>query len=343
MRDLNREAWFLYTVTSIEHFERCAQACQDFAQLFDQLMTKHDAHGYANLDYWVKEYYGHAKEIRRLIELVKLGDYLPMRSELNDARASYKGIIEQPLGWMTPDEEKAWEEAFSRLSSLCGMSHEAMYNNEWAGLYWVNREEHKHEQELVDRDDGYVGDYEWYITESQAEGLLPKPNAYPSYIVDKPRPCRAGETCPWTGVWVPEQALTEGLEHFSITFAVAGRPMQPAYRIVADYYETLDDDPEIPSVNHIVKTKAEDAIWYPVVQAEVATTEKPIASAGGRLRAEPKDIVPKTGWWHSPAKPNGQYLHYFEQGQHFPDTHTTSYGSVIWGFDPNEQKDPPQR
>ena len=65
MRDLNREAWFLYTVTSIEHFERCAQACQDFAELFDQLMTKHDAHGYANLDYWVKEYFGHAKEIQR--------------------------------------------------------------------------------------------------------------------------------------------------------------------------------------------------------------------------------------------------------------------------------------
>lgn len=62
-----------------------------------------------------------------------------------------------------------------------------------------------------------------------------------------------------------------------------------------------------------------------------------------RLRAEPNDLVPKTGWWHSTAKPNGQALHYFEAGQRFPDWHTTSYGSVIWGYDPDEQKEPPKR
>jgi hypothetical protein len=62
-----------------------------------------------------------------------------------------------------------------------------------------------------------------------------------------------------------------------------------------------------------------------------------------RLRAEPNTLVPKSGWWHSLAKPNGQYLHWFEQGQHFPDTQSTDYGSVIWGFDPDEQKEPPKK
>lgn len=62
-----------------------------------------------------------------------------------------------------------------------------------------------------------------------------------------------------------------------------------------------------------------------------------------RLRAEPNDLVPKTGWWHSQAKPNGQYLHWFEAGQRFPDWHSTNYGSVIWGFNPDEQKEPPKK
>ena len=76
--------------------------------------------------------------------------------------------------------------------------------------------------------------------------------------------------------------------------------------------------------------------------AAVETAES-VTSPTGRLRAEPNDLVPKTGWWHSQAKPNGQALHYFEAGQHFPDWHTTHYGSVIWGFDPDEQKEPPKR
>ena len=352
MRDLNQETWFLYTVTSIEHFERCAQACQDFVELFDQLMTKHEVHGRGNLDYWVKTYYGHAKDIRRLIELVKLGDYLPMSDELNDADTSYKGIIEQILSWMTTEEEEKWDAAFARLSSLCGISHEAMRNNEWKGLNWANQEENKDEenfQEMLDRDDGHVGDYEWYVIESQDEGLLPKPDPYPQYFVDKSRSCRAGETCPWTGVWVPEQALSEGLEHFNLAFAVAGRPMQPAYRIVAWVKDETFSDPEyLASVGEesdddpifYPETKAEDALWYPVVQVEA---ESQPAASSSRLRGLPSEIVPQTGWWHTPALKGAQGLRYFEQGQRFPETRTTDYGGVIWGYDPDQQKDPPQK
>ena len=63
----------------------------------------------------------------------------------------------------------------------------------------------------------------------------------------------------------------------------------------------------------------------------------------GRLRAERNEIVPKTGWWHSIARPNGQTLHYFEAGQHFPDWQYTKTGEVIWDFDPNQQKAPPKK
>ena len=88
--------------------------------------------------------------------------------------------------------------------------------------------------------------------------------------------------------------------------------------------------------------------WVYVEMLPDAYEDLPLAEAAarpptGRLRAEPNALVPKTGWWHSTAKPNGQALHYFEAGQRFPDWHTTNYGSVIWGYDPDEQKEPPRK
>ncbi len=342
MRDLNKEAWFLYQVTSIEHFERCAQACQEFAKD------------------WANEYYDYAKDIRRYIELAKLGDYMPISSELGSVSPSWRGIEDRIDSRMSKETEDALRAAFDRMSAPCAYSYEAMRSNEWAGITWLEREERKDEegfQELLDRDDGYEVEYiEQAINRLQENGLLPKPDHPPQYRIDKTRSCRAGETCPWTGVWVPEQALTEGLEKFSIAFAMAGRPMQPAYRIVKDVVELIPstltegdrvtliwpEEPGAADYERHIETRAEDALWYPVVQVESDTVVK-AATPTGRLRAEPNDLVPKTGWWHSQAKPNGQALHYFEAGQRFPDWHTTQYGSVIWGFDPDEQKEPPKK
>ena len=63
----------------------------------------------------------------------------------------------------------------------------------------------------------------------------------------------------------------------------------------------------------------------------------------GRLRGLRNEIVPKTGWWHSLARPSGQALHYFEAGQHFPDWQFTTTGEVIWDFDPDKQAPPPKK
>ena len=347
MRDLNREAWFLYQVTSIEYFERCAQACQEFAEVFDQLMTKHDVHGRGNLDFWVQEYYRYARDIRRNIELVKLGDYTPMMRMIFAPSTSYRGISEQILSWMTDEERKAWKAAFERLSMPCSTANQAMESNEWAGITWLEREERKDEedfQELLDRDDGIAGeDCEWYVNRLQEMGFLPKPEHYPQYQIDKTRSCRPGEPCPWTGVWIPEPALTGGLEKFSLAFAMAGRPMQPVYRIVSMKKVTMyEPDPEIREImgedaDHTTFspiTKAEDALWYPVVQADTGAEARP---DHGRLRGLPNEPVPKTGWWWSPAFTGKEALKHFKQGEHFPPTETTNYGGVFWYYDADRQ------
>jgi len=93
------------------------------------------------------------------------------------------------------------------------------------------------------------------------------------------------------------------------------------------------------SIDHMVYPK--DLMSYArKLRNEGATSPD---STVGRLRGLPNEVIPKTGWWHSPAKPNEQYLHWFEAGQHFPDIHSTSYGSVGWGYDPDEQKESPKK
>ena len=57
----------------------------------------------------------------------------------------------------------------------------------------------------------------------------------------------------------------------------------------------------------------------------------------GRLRALPNDVVPKTGDWWSPAFHGANQVRRFEQGERFPATETTSYGAVIWYYDPERQ------
>ena len=72
--------------------------------------------------------------------------------------------------------------------------------------------------------------------------------------------------------------------------------------------------------------------------------EETVTSANhGRLRAERNELVPKTGWWHSIARPNGQALHYFEAGQRFPDWQFTKTGEIIWGYDPDQQPPSPKK
>lgn len=68
----------------------------------------------------------------------------------------------------------------------------------------------------------------------------------------------------------------------------------------------------------------------------VARTEE------GRLKGYPNEVVPKTGWWGTPALKEDAWR-YFKQGEHFPATHTTSYGSVIWSYDPTQQQEPPKK
>jgi Immunity protein 72/Immunity protein 71 len=188
---------------------------------------------------------------------------------------------------------------------------------------------------------------------SQKQDPLFGPFNIPSHLSDVPTPtdttANTGEALPITGIWEPEWEISPGLfksltgtpakvEKGCMNYLLAGT--------IAPQYKDGELDPEINVTWRLIWAdhRYEDGI-IPEEEKEYLAEAAPEAPRPptGRLRAEPNDLVPKTGWWHSTAKPNGQYLHYFEAGQRFPDWHTTHYGSVIWGFDPDEQKEPPRK
>ena len=93
------------------------------------------------------------------------------------------------------------------------------------------------------------------------------------------------------------------------------------------------------AITHMVYPK--DLVAYARKQRDEGETVSHPNS--GRLRGLPSEVVPQTGWWHTPALKGAQGFRYFEQGQRFPATRTTGYGDVIWNYDPDQQKDPPQK
>ena len=164
----------------------------------------------------------------------------------------------------------------------------------------------------------------------------------PQFDIDYSRACKTGETVPWTGVWYPET----GLDRYSLAFAIKGQPMQPAYHVDRTAEDARQEaiaqglDLTIDDYDDVEVTRAVPTTWHPLVASTKSVHARPPT---GRLRAERNEIVPKTGWWHSIARPNGQALHYFEAGQRFPDWQFTKTGEVIWDFDPNQQQPPPKK
>ena len=77
----------------------------------------------------------------------------------------------------------------------------------------------------------------------------------------------------------------------------------------------------------------------PEEEAQYCAPPVPVPSAppDGKLRAQPGEVVPKTGDWWSPAFQGANQVRHFEQGERFPAIETTNYGVVIWYYDPDRQ------
>ncbi|MFM0157464.1 pentapeptide repeat-containing protein [Paraburkholderia sediminicola] len=97
----------------------------------------------------------------------------------------------------------------------------------------------------------------------------------------------------------------------------------------------FDDTPEARRVVAMSNTGKQDCIeWCSLVPD---TNAPVLPSSSSRLKGNPGELVPQSGWWMSPALGSEQGRRYFEAGQKFPDTEMTDWGRVIWSYSPNDQ------
>ena len=205
-------------------------------------------------------------------------------------------------------------------------------------------------QELDTRTSGLLTTCEGDDTPVVAYGMavmfrpLNAPFNYPSRLPDVPTPIdntiNTGDTVPLTGIWEPEWEISPGLfksltgtpakiEKGCMNYLLAGTG--------AAKYKEGELDPEINVTWRLIWAdhRYEDGI-IPEKEAEY------LAQAAStphqeRLRVLPNELVPKTGWWWSPAFTGADALRHFSQGEHFPSTETTNYGGVFWYYDADRQ------
>ena len=166
----------------------------------------------------------------------------------------------------------------------------------------------------------------------------------PHQLSDVPAPTditvNTGKELSHTGVWEPEWTVSPGLiksltgtpaklEKGCMNYLLAGT--------IAPKYKDGELDPEINVTWRLIWAdhRYEDGI-IPEEETEYLA-EAASTPHQERLRALPNEIVPKTGWWWSPAFTGADALRHFNQGDHFPPTETTNYGGVFWYYDADRQ------
>ncbi|SPA52984.1 hypothetical protein [Cupriavidus taiwanensis] len=337
-RNLDQDAWFLYQTTSFGFYELCATLCEEFANLYNGFITDHGLHRQARLDYWVSRYLQHADNIRRGVKFIQDGgDYMPMVDFLNSPTTDYRGLIEQPLGWMNEEQSKQWKTSHEKLSAACGTGHVTLNNLRPGGLEWLRRDAAETDSPFLDRDDSHVGDMAQSIKFMEKHGILNSLETYPRHTINDDFAVFPGQTCPRTGVWVPSQWI-EGASNFSLAFCVEGLSMQPAYQIIGlDMWHLDDEDggtlePDWELEGDPV-TKATNTTWHFVENGSM-DQKSPIGEY--RLRCEGGQPCPKSGYWITPPKSLSR--RYFKRGDTMPEV-ASDYGTTIWQWDIN-QSDP---
>lgn len=336
MRNIDKEAWLWQFFTSPQFYEQAAQACDAVADYFASLALAKGMGNYGRNNQIYDAYRENARDFRRGAEFTQHDEYSVANNAAVGVNSTGRGIAVNlwPFHWMDEKELAEFTRLDDRAGGYANFVEYALQNGLTGGDKYLDKD--SHEPEILNQDDGFPGDriieeFDFYNQECGYGWTIPDP--LPHYTVDRTRPCKTTETVPWTGVWLPET----GLEQHSLTFAIKGKPMQPVYRIekTAEEVEALQEQgvefKYLPTGQPLCK--AIETTWYPLVPEEAPAK----LSSSERLRALPNDVVPKTGSWWSPAFHEAGGVRHFQQGERFPATAMTSYGAVIWYYEPDQQ------
>jgi hypothetical protein len=316
-RDLNKEAWCGYHLTSEAFFRGAVEACAAVRDFFkDEALKRNLANFGRNnqiYDSWVR----HAREIEQAIEFTRYDDYEPLRSAAADICSTNRGVNQWVfMGWLGDAEPE-----YKRLASIAGnyASHieAVLMCGLSGGSYWLH-EAPNDPPERRNEPFGWWGNSVTILLEVEGYGNQgktpeenyphfrnnPPPKVFPQYAPDMSRPCKTGETVPWTGVWMPEGDF----ERLNLTFAIKGRPMTPVWRFVKSSEEVEAEwlkqpgykrsasggtlyDPDGEVVYGIDQCEITPITWYPLLELPPIETPFHERVDGGQSLPEREPLV----------------------------------------------------
>jgi hypothetical protein len=320
MRNMHLEAAIWNLFTSLEFFEEAARECEDIMTWFGTLAVSKKVANFGRNNQIYDKFNQRARDFRRGAELARLGDYKFIWDISDCIRGDARGMMEQPLrSWMTEVEFREFESVkISRLLTYASQITRALNNGMVKGESFFHPNPDCPERS--NDDDGFPDDfivkaYESSLRRYKHTFFSKLPDPLPEYAIDKSTACHTGDEVPWTGVWYP----STGLEKHSLTFAIKGLRMQPAFRVI----KTVEE----------LKRESDGAIITRPETVAIATTWHPLILTGRavetnkELQAKAGDPCPKTGIWQ-PMEP-GAAQRVYAVGEIMADL-KSPYGYTVW-------------
>jgi hypothetical protein len=322
MRNLHLEAAIWNIFTSIDFFEAAARECDDTMAWFGSLAVAQNAANFGRNNQIFDKFRQRARDFRRGAEQARLGDYKLIWDISDSIRGDARGMMEQPLhSWMTEAEYREFESVrIGRLLTYASQITRALNNGMVKGTSFFHPNPDCPERR--NDDDGFPGDaiinaYQsnrrWY--KDQIFWELPDP--LPEYVIDRSIVCQTGDEVPCTGIWHPET----GLEKHSLTFAIKGLRMQPAFRVTKTV-EELKRESDGAIVTR-PETVAVATTWYPVIPSSRTIN----IDTDKELHAKAGQPCPKAGVWQ-PMEPGAAPRSY--QANETMANLGSAYGLTVW-------------
>lgn len=318
MRNLHLEAAIWNLFTSTEFFEAAGRECEETMKWFGTLAISRQVPNFGRNNQIYDKFKQRALDFKRGAELARMGDYKFVWDTSDCIRGDIRGMMEQSLhSWMTTTEYQEFSGVrVSRLLTFASQITRGLNNAMTAADSFFAPDPDCPERS--DDDDGFPGGeitevYEanvnWY--KSPLHWDLPDP--LPEFMIDKSIACKTGEEVPWTGVWYPDT----GLDHHSLTFAIKGLRMPPAFRVTKSKEELKAEGVSIPTA----ETVAVATGWHPLIPSGRQ------AEGTNELRAKAGEPCPKTGVWQ--PSDVGAAQRTYETGETMANL-GSAYGLTVW-------------
>jgi len=318
MRDMNLEASIWYLYASTRFFESAARECEAIMEWFGRLAVAKGASDFGRNNQVYDKLKSMARDFRQGAELAELGDYKFIWNIAGSVRGNVRGFMEQPLhGWMTKAEYQEFSDVkIGRLMTYARQIENVLNNGMIKGESFFNPSPECPER--ANDDDGFPGEeiiksYHWNKDRYKFLSSWNLPEPLPEYVIDRSVACKTGEEVPWTGVWYPET----GLDRFSLTFAIKGLRMQPAFRIIKTEEELEAEGAYLPSS----ETVAVATTWHPVIPSSRPVQED------ADLMSKAGQPCPKSGVWQ--ATDVSALERTFDAGDPMPNL-GSAYGVTVW-------------